>query len=104
MLPACTLIFLPSRSCPSNQGLIRDVCRPRRGWPMLTRRSLIAAGLAAASVGAGAAEGAHLRIGYQKNGILVVAKEQGAIEARLRPLGVTVSWVEFSFGPPLLEA
>ncbi|KAB1072964.1 aliphatic sulfonate ABC transporter substrate-binding protein [Methylobacterium planeticum] len=71
---------------------------------MLTRRSLIAAGLSAAAVRAGAAEGTPLRIGYQKNGILVVAKEQGAIEARLRPLGVTVSWVEFSFGPPLLEA
>ncbi|HEV7439713.1 MAG TPA: aliphatic sulfonate ABC transporter substrate-binding protein, partial [Methylobacterium sp.] len=25
-------------------------------------------------------------------------------EARLRPLGITVRWVEFSFGPPLLEA
>jgi NitT/TauT family transport system substrate-binding protein/sulfonate transport system substrate-binding protein len=45
-----------------------------------------------------------LRIGYQKNGILVVAKQQRAIENRLKPLGVEVKWIEFSFGPPLLEA
>jgi sulfonate transport system substrate-binding protein len=46
----------------------------------------------------------QLRIGYQRNGILVIAKQQKLIEARVQPLGVTVSWVEFSFGPPMLEA
>ena len=45
-----------------------------------------------------------LRIGYQRNGILVVAKQQGVIEERLKRFGHTVRWVEFSFGPPLLEA
>lgn len=76
---------------------------------MIDRRSLLAAALAGATVlpaarSGLAAGGDTLRIGYQKNGTLVVAKQQGAIEARLKPLGVTVSWVEFSFGPPLLEA
>jgi sulfonate transport system substrate-binding protein len=72
---------------------------------MLDRRALLAA-LAAAPLarGARAAEPGVLRIGYQKNGILVVAKQQGLIEKRLEPLGQTVRWVEFSFGPPLLEA
>ena len=46
----------------------------------------------------------EFRIGYQKNGILVVAKQQRAIENRLKPLGIEVKWIEFSFGPPLLEA
>ncbi len=46
----------------------------------------------------------EFRIGYQKNGILLVAKQQGLIEKRLEPLGISVKWVEFSFGPPLLEA
>ncbi|TGD99394.1 aliphatic sulfonate ABC transporter substrate-binding protein [Methylobacterium nonmethylotrophicum] len=71
---------------------------------MIDRRTLLAAALAGAALPARAAAGDTLRIGYQKNGILVVAKQQGAIEARLKPLGVGVSWVEFSFGPPLLEA
>ncbi|AIQ89448.1 ABC transporter substrate-binding protein [Methylobacterium sp. XJLW] len=76
---------------------------------MLNRRSLLAAlaalPLAPALVrGARAAEPGVVRIGYQKNGILVVAKQQGIIEKRLEPLGQSVRWVEFSFGPPLLEA
>lgn len=76
---------------------------------MLTRRSLIAATLAGAALpvlrpASALATETAFRIGYQKNGILVVAREQGAIEAKLKPLGVSVSWVEFSYGPPLLEA
>ncbi|WP_407519308.1 aliphatic sulfonate ABC transporter substrate-binding protein [Methylobacterium oryzisoli] len=71
---------------------------------MISRRSLLAAALAAPVLPLAAAEPGLLRIGYQKNGILVVAKQQAAIEARLKPLGVAVKWVEFSFGPPLLEA
>ncbi|UIN32798.1 aliphatic sulfonate ABC transporter substrate-binding protein [Methylobacterium oryzae] len=80
---------------------------------MLDRRALLAAlaalplapALASALVpGARAAEPGVLRIGYQKNGILVVAKQQKIIEKRLEPLGYAVRWVEFSFGPPLLEA
>ena len=80
---------------------------------MLDRRALLAAlaalplapALAPALVpGARAAEPGVLRIGYQKNGILVVAKQQKIIEKRLEPLGYAVRWVEFSFGPPLLEA
>jgi sulfonate transport system substrate-binding protein len=71
---------------------------------VIDRRALLAAALAGAALPARAAAGDTLRIGYQKNGILVVAKQQGAIEAKLKPLGVGVSWVEFSFGPPLLEA
>lgn len=72
---------------------------------MLHRRHLLA-GLATlpALRSARASEPGLLRIGYQKNGILVVAKQQRAIEAAVEPLGHRVSWVEFSFGPPLLEA
>ncbi len=73
---------------------------------MLDRRALLAGALAAVPPlrAAPAAEANVLRIGYQKNGILVVAKQQGAIEERLAPLDYRVRWVEFSFGPPLLEA
>jgi sulfonate transport system substrate-binding protein len=75
----------------------------------LDRRALLAALAAlplapALAPGARAAEPGVLRIGYQKNGILVVAKQQKIIEKRLEPLGYAVRWVEFSFGPPLLEA
>lgn len=47
---------------------------------------------------------AELRVGYQKSGVLVIARQQAVLEARLAPLGVHVTWVEFGAGPPLLEA
>lgn len=43
-------------------------------------------------------------IGYQKNGDLLVVKEQGRLAQRLARDGVTLDWVEFQSGPPLLEA
>jgi sulfonate transport system substrate-binding protein len=48
----------------------------------------------------------EVRIGWQKgSAILVLARKQQVIETRLKALGVeSVKWVEFQFGPPLLEA
>lgn len=46
----------------------------------------------------------ELRIGFQKNGILLIAKQQGVLEKHFGPQGIAVKWVEFTFGPPLLEA
>ncbi len=45
-----------------------------------------------------------LRIGYQKNGALVIVRRQAKLEALSAPRGVGVQWVEFTSGPPLLEA
>ncbi|MBA8876720.1 aliphatic sulfonate ABC transporter substrate-binding protein [Phyllobacterium myrsinacearum] len=45
-----------------------------------------------------------LRIGWQKGGVLALAKGTGALEKRFEARGVGVSWAEFSSGPPLLEA
>jgi sulfonate transport system substrate-binding protein len=46
----------------------------------------------------------EFRIGYQKNGVLVIARQQEVLEKRLAKYGVSVKWVEFSSGPPMLEA
>src|SRR5574344_2531118 len=77
-----------------------------------TRRHLLAAGLAtAASLGTlGASSSAWaqdgkrvLRIGYQK-GWLSILRQRGTLEKRLAPLGVQVTWAEFTAGPVQLEA
>ena len=75
----------------------------------MKRRNFLAAAFALpafALAGSALAQGQpkEFRIGYQRNGVLLVAKQQRLIEKRLEPLGITVKWVEFSFGPPLLEA
>jgi sulfonate transport system substrate-binding protein len=46
----------------------------------------------------------EVRIGYQKNGVLVIARQQAALENHFRPAGIDVKWVEFSSGPPMMEA
>lgn len=76
----------------------------------LTRRRFgaLGAGLGvAAGLGFPArAQGApkELRIGYQKAGLPVVARQQGLIERALADRAIPVRWVEFTAGPPLLEA
>ncbi|MCO6177084.1 aliphatic sulfonate ABC transporter substrate-binding protein [Ciceribacter sp. RN22] len=76
---------------------------------MITRRQGLAllgasaAALAMPNIRTAAASG-NFRIGWQKNGVLALAKRTGAIEKRLAPRGVTVTWSEFTSGPPLLEA
>jgi sulfonate transport system substrate-binding protein len=45
-----------------------------------------------------------VRIGFQKYGKLVLLKSKGSLEPRLKALGYSVKWSEFSAGPALLEA
>jgi sulfonate transport system substrate-binding protein len=47
----------------------------------------------------------QVRIGYQKSSTLTaILKANGELEKALAPLGVRVSWHEFTSGLPLLEA
>lgn len=46
----------------------------------------------------------ELRVGYQKSGVLVIARQQAALEKAFAPKGIAINWVEFSSGPPMLEA
>jgi sulfonate transport system substrate-binding protein len=71
----------------------------------LARAGLVSL-LAATGIGAQALAATEdtVRIGYQKSSsLMIVLKLQGAIEKALAPLGVKVSWHEFSSGLPLLE-
>ncbi len=78
----------------------------------LRRRTVLAAFLAASTAAVALSPASlfaanaptEIRIGYQKNGVLYLAKETGQLEQALKAKGLTVKWVEFSFGPPLLEA
>jgi sulfonate transport system substrate-binding protein len=46
----------------------------------------------------------EIRIGYQKNGVLVIARQQSTLEKHFASRGIEVKWVEFSSGPPMMEA
>lgn len=74
----------------------------------MNRRTFLAgvAALAVAAPRRGSAAGPlkELRVGYQKTGVLLIVKAQKVLERRFEAEGVAVKWVEFPFGPPLLEA
>jgi sulfonate transport system substrate-binding protein len=53
---------------------------------------------------AGPEKPAVVRLGFQKSGLLVSAKQRGVYERTFAPSGIEVRWVEFQFGPPMLEA
>jgi sulfonate transport system substrate-binding protein len=76
---------------------------------MITRRSLLKASSTAALTNVIAAPlraqaPKEIRIGYQKNGVLVIARQQAALEKHFAPLDTAITWVDFAAGPPLLEA
>src|ERR1700744_4350016 len=46
----------------------------------------------------------EIRIGYQKTGVLVIARQQAILEKHFAARGIAVKWIEFSSGPPMMEA
>jgi sulfonate transport system substrate-binding protein len=80
----------------------QEIAMKRREFLIL---SVATAAVAALSREARAQAGLkEIRIGYQKNGVLVIARQQAALEKHFAPQGIAVKWVEFSSGPPMLEA
>jgi sulfonate transport system substrate-binding protein len=74
-----------------------------------SRRTIIAGLSAALLLGFAAApamaqELKEIRIGFQKGGIFPAVKARGTLESVLKSRGIQVKWVEFQFGPPILEA
>ena len=65
----------------------------------------VAAIISATAVNAQTPPSETIRIGYQKSSTLTaILKTNGELEKALAPLGVRVSWHEFTSGLPLLEA
>jgi sulfonate transport system substrate-binding protein len=46
----------------------------------------------------------EIRVGYQKTGVLVIARQQAVLERRFAGQQIGIKWIEFTSGPPLLEA
>ena len=46
----------------------------------------------------------EIRVGYQKTGVLVITRQQAVLEKRFAGKQIGIKWIEFTSGPPLLEA
>jgi sulfonate transport system substrate-binding protein len=54
-----------------------------------------------AMAGAGLKE---IRIGTQKGGFFPAVRQRHTLEDAFKPLDIDIKWIDFQFGPPLLEA
>ena len=76
---------------------------------LLICRRLVVGGLGLVGVGLAEhyaqAAPTEFHVGYQKAGLLSVAKGRGVFERRLKSLGVEeVKWSEFEVGPPMMDS
>jgi sulfonate transport system substrate-binding protein len=75
---------------------------------MITRRHIFATALLLATVAASPVRAedkpTEIRIGTQKGGFFPAVRQRHTIEDAFKPLGIEVKWIDFQFGPPLLEA
>jgi sulfonate transport system substrate-binding protein len=46
----------------------------------------------------------EIRIGTQKGGFFPAVRQRRTLEDVFKPLGIEIKWLDFQFGPPLLEA
>ncbi len=69
------------------------------------RRELVVAALALPAFRAIAADSKLVRVGFQKGEpLLMASRANRSLEMLLAPKGYDVQWIEFQFGPPMLEA
>jgi sulfonate transport system substrate-binding protein len=80
----------------------REIAMKRREFLKFSLGTAAVAALSRAAVAHGDIK--EIRIGYQKNGVLVIARQKAALEKHFSPQGIDVKWIEFSSGPPMLEA
>jgi sulfonate transport system substrate-binding protein len=108
-LTARALLFLPSsrQSHGSAPSFLDCVSRLEIGMKRreFLKISLVgAAGVALALPLRAEALPKEIRIGTQKGGFFPAVRQRHTVEDTFKPLGIDVQWVDFQFGPPLLEA
>jgi sulfonate transport system substrate-binding protein len=75
---------------------------------MITKRNALGAVLLLAGLAILPAQAqekpAEIRIGTQKGGFFPAVRQRQSVEEAFKPLGIEIKWIDFQFGPPLLEA
>src|SRR6202165_3098333 len=75
---------------------------------MITKRNILGGALvlAALAISPALAEDKppKIRIGTQKGVFFPAVRQRHTVEDAFKPLGIEIKWIDFQFGPPLLEA
>jgi ABC-type nitrate/sulfonate/bicarbonate transport system substrate-binding protein len=79
-----------------------------KGRIMTTRRTILGGALVLAALAISPVHAEdkpkEIRIGTQKGGFFPAVRQRHSVEDAFKPLGIEVKWIDFQFGPPLLEA
>jgi sulfonate transport system substrate-binding protein len=75
---------------------------------MITKRNILGGALVLAALAISPAQAedkpAEIRIGTQKGGFFPAVRQRHTVEDAFKPFGIEIKWIDFQFGPPLLEA
>jgi sulfonate transport system substrate-binding protein len=75
---------------------------------MITKRNIIGAAFVVAALAIAPVQAedkpTEIRIGTQKGGFFPAVRQRHTVEDAFKPLGIEIKWIDFQFGPPLLEA
>jgi sulfonate transport system substrate-binding protein len=87
---------------PAASILVQEIVMKRREFLKLSVGTAAVAALSSRAMGeAGPKE---IRIGTQKGGFFPAVRQRHTLEDAFKPLGIEIKWIDFQFGPPLLEA
>src|SRR5258706_6688100 len=93
LLASSTIILTSNDRAPSRHSR-QEIAMKRREFLQLSLGTAVVAALSH-EVRA-QADTKEIRVGYQKNGVLVIALQQAALEKHFAPQGIEVNWVSFS--------
>src|SRR5258708_17576151 len=101
LISRSTIILTPNDR--ANRGiLVQEIVMKRREFLMLSVGTAAVAALSSRAMGeAGLKE---IRIGTQKGGFFPAVRQRHTLEDAFKPLDIDIRWIDFQFGPPLLEA
>jgi sulfonate transport system substrate-binding protein len=80
----------------------QEIVMKRREFLQLSLGTAVAAALSSPARAEVAPK--EIRIGTQKGGFFPAVKARHTLEDVFKPLGIEIKWIDFQFGPPLLEA
>src|SRR3954469_4693258 len=93
---------LASDACATARASSQEIAMKRRQFLKLLLGSAAVAALSSRARAEAAPK--EIRIGTQKGGFFPAVRARHTVEDVFTPLGINVKWIDFQFGPPLLEA
>src|SRR5450631_2115388 len=101
LISRSTIILTSNDRAPSRHSR-QEIGMKRREFLQLSLGTAVIAALSSQARAEAAPK--EIRIGTQKGGFFPAVRQRHTVEDVFKPLGIEIKWIDFQFGPPLLEA